>query len=118
MKHLLIGATIAAAFAIAAPAWAQAPTAPAAPSASPATPMAPSQAHHRPMRHMEHPGHTRMGGGNAVTDQLNREELARIQGGGAVAPPPAMSGVPGQPSLQKGEPGAGMPSPSYHATPQ
>jgi hypothetical protein len=124
MKHLLNGVAVAAALVIAASAWAQNPPGqpslqtgvPKAGTASPnvgATPAPGPMTHHRhkrmPMSHMA----KRSGG--ATTAQLNREELARIQGG---APPQApMSAVPGQPSLQRGEPGAGMPSPSYH-TPQ
>jgi hypothetical protein len=112
MKHLLTGVAIAAALAIAVPTWAQAqaPTtspdmggkkasggagrsvgrATAAPAAAPA-PAAPMQMHHRPMRNVaHHHGHAaRMSAGDATTDQLNREELARIQGGGAPAAPPA-----------------------------
>ena len=101
MKHLLNGVAIAAALVIAAPAWAQAPTttpAPAAPAAAapaaptakaPMKPMAMKQGHHRPMRHMAGRGHMHrmMNAGDAMTDQLNREELARIQG----APPGAPS---------------------------
>ena len=131
MKHLLTGVAIAAALAVAAPAFAQAPTtspdiggkkasggagrstgriapaaaAPAAPSAA-AEPAAPAQMHHhRPMRHMvHHRGHMgRMtGGGDAMTDQLNREELARIQGAAPMGPPP------GAPPMQGG------PRPSGH----
>jgi hypothetical protein len=91
MKHLLNGVVIAAALAIAVPAWAQAPapaapTAPAEPAAgapmAPMAPMAGKQRHKRMMhRHMT----SRRGGpAESTTDQLNREELARIQGG----PPP------------------------------
>jgi hypothetical protein len=118
MKHLLTGVAIAAALAIAAPAWAQAPApttspdmggkkasggagrstgrvAPAAPAAA-AAPAAPAQMHHRPMRHMAHHGHMHgMSAGDATTDQLNREELARIQGGGGMpGSPPVSSATP------------------------
>ena len=95
MKHLLNGVAIAAALAIATPVWAQAPTstAPAAPAAAPAAPMAgmpaPSakQRHHRrPMRHMARRGMMRSG--EASTQQLNREELSRVQGMSAPPPPP------------------------------
>ena len=107
MKQLLNGVAITvAALAIAAPAWAQAP---ATPPAGASTAPAPTTQMHRPVR----PHHWTKGSGDATTDQLNREELARIQGGAPMAPAP-MPAVPGQPSLQKGEPGAGMPSPSYH----
>ncbi len=121
MKHLLNGVAIAAALAIAAPAaWAQAPmtpkaaapaapkaTAPAAPTAgAPMAPMASKQRHKRGPKRM-----ARRGGAVSMTDQLNREELARIQSGGA-APP--MGGVAGQPSQLRGIPGAGQPSASEH----
>ena len=112
MKHLLSGVAVAAALVIAAPAWAQAPTTPpagASTASAPMAPMASTQRHKRmPMHHMA------KSSGDAMTDQLNREELGRIQGGGMAPPPPPprMSGVPGQPSLQKGQPKANTPSPS------
>jgi hypothetical protein len=99
MKYLLNGVAIAAALAIAAPAWAQnaAPAkmapAPAAMAPAPAAqggamPMASKQMHkRRPMRMARHKrgGHM-AAGADAATEQLNRDELARLQGG---APPPA-----------------------------
>src|SRR5438093_13737766 len=103
MKHLLNGVAIAAALAIAAPVWAQAPmtpssssppkpaaAAPAAPAAAPAAPAA-KQAHKRPMRHAAKRG--RMARGESTTQQLNRQELARVQGA-PMAPPPARSTTP------------------------
>ncbi len=100
MKHLLNGVAIAAALAIAAPAWAQAPAAapaaPAAPAAgapmAPMAPMAGKQRHTRVTHHhvekiARHPG-------DAATDQLNREELARIQGGPPPGMPPKSSATP------------------------
>lgn len=111
MKYLPNAVVVAAALAIAAPALAQnAPMSPSAPkAAAPATAMpsaAPAQKHHA-MRHhaMRHHamGHGRMmsrsrGG---MTEDLNRQELSRIQGGGAMPPAPAQ----------------GMASPSPHAGP-
>jgi hypothetical protein len=104
MKYLLNGVVVAAALAIAAPVWAQAPA--AAPGAAPAAappaagaPMAakPAMQKHRPMRHAG--GHHKMmkkGAGDQMTEQLNREELARISGGAApampAAPPQAFQG--------------------------
>ena len=98
MKHLLNGVAIAAALAIAAPAWAQAPMTPAAksppkaaaPAAAPAAgaptaPMASKQRHKRGARTYARRG--ARGGAVSMTDQLNREELARIQSGGGAAPP-------------------------------
>jgi hypothetical protein len=107
MKYLLNGVAIAAALVIAGPTWAQAPATSGAPSAAaPAAPMAPQR--HKRVPHMA--GH-RSGGSTA--DQLNGQELARIQGGGAPPPSPQpMGGVPGQPNIERGIPGAGQPSPS------
>ena len=99
MKHLLNGVAIAAALTIAAPAWAQAPMTPGAPKA-PAAAAAPApaagapmkatkagkQRHHRMMRHAARHGKMK-NAGDQMTQQLNREELARIQGG--MAPPSA-----------------------------
>jgi hypothetical protein len=128
MKHLLNGVAIAAALAIAAPAWAQAPMTPTAPSkaapkaaapASPAAgaPMAPMASMASKQRHKRGPHRmAKRGGAPSMTDQLNREELARIQGGGAPPPPP--QGVSGQPKDTQGVPGAGQPSASYHPVPQ
>ncbi len=107
MKHLLSGVAIAAALAVAAPVWAQgpkasgggyispsAPPAAAAPAAAPmaAAPMAPmapmagKQRHKRMMGHMAR--HRAMSAGDQMTNQLNREELARLQGGAMPPPPP------------------------------
>jgi hypothetical protein len=48
------------------------------------------------MRHMaHHHGHMgRASAGDAMTDQLNREELARIQGGAPPPPPPGPMPMP------------------------
>ena len=113
MKHLLNGVAIAAALAIAVPAWAQAPMTPGAPrapgaappaaaAAEPAAPKA-SKQRHRPMRHAaakKGGKKARGGAGNSMTSQLNREELARISGGGmpqqpmgAMPPGPANAGA-------------------------
>jgi len=124
MKHLLNGVAIAAALAIAAPAaWAQAPMTPkssapkaaAAPAAAPtagapAAPMASKQRHKRGGKHYARRG-GRGGPAMSMTDQLNREELARIQSGGASMP---SQGIPGQPNELRGIPGAGQPSASEH----
>jgi hypothetical protein len=100
MKHLLNGVAIAAALAIAAPAWAQAPMTPSSPPkaapavAAPAAPMASKQRHKRAVHRASRRGGkmARMAPGDAMTEQLNREELARLQGGGGPPPPPAMQG--------------------------
>ncbi len=101
MKHLLNGVAIAAALAIAIPAWAQAPKPPAGPTeaapASAGAPMASKQRHKRVSHRTARRGGRGMGGGDTMTEQLNREELSRLQGGGmpAAAPGP-MNGGAGQ----------------------
>ena len=120
MKHLLNGVAIAAALAIAAPAWAQAPMTPAAksapkaaaPAAAPAAgaPVAPVASKQRHKRGGAKRMARRGGPAMSMTDQLNREELARIQSGGGPAP----AGIAGQPSQLRGIPGAGQPSASEH----
>ena len=106
MKHLLNGIAIAAVFAIAAPALAQnAPMTPAAPPAKTAPAAAPMAAPmkgatampKKPMRHrMARRGMMRQGGGGGgdrMTEDLNRQELARLQGGG-MAPQGGMAAEP------------------------
>jgi len=120
MKHLLNGVAIAAALAIAAPAWAQTPMTPASPSkaapkaaapapaaGAPMAPMASKQRHKRMSHRMARRGR---GAAPNMTDQLNREELARIQGGASMPP----QGIGGQPNELRGIPGAGQPSASEH----
>jgi hypothetical protein len=101
MKHLLNGVAIAAALAIAAPVWAQtSPTAPA-PAPSGGTDMSSgttsgttmkkhrkARAHHTAsaMHHTGKKGKA-MSSGEMTTEQLNRQELARVTGG-APAPMP------------------------------
>jgi len=136
MKHLLNGVAIAAALAIAAPVWAQtsapmtpsAPRAPAAtapaapaPSASSATaptkPMATKKRAKRATRHMAaRHGKARRAvasSGDNMTNQLNREELSRIQSGGSSGPGAATNQY-GQPMQTQGMPGANQSSPSSH----
>lgn len=124
MKHLLNGVMVAAALAIAAPVWAQAPMTPGAPArapaAAPAAPMAgaggaqmaaPQRHHRRHMRKVARRG-GRMrggGGGDSMANQLNREELSRIQSGGGM-PPQQMQMQPQMQQMQ-GNPYAG-PRPS------
>jgi hypothetical protein len=63
--------------------------------------MASKQRHHRATRHMARRGHMHRhmhaGAGDAATDQLNQQELARIQGGGMPPPPPPAGPGPGGP---------------------
>lgn len=100
MKHLLNGLAMTAALVIAAPVWAQTgapmtPMAPGAPPAAssmePAEPMATTRhhraRHHRVVRHSRRGG--RAGSEEGTTEQLNRQELSRIQGGGAPGMAPA-----------------------------
>ena len=89
MKHLLTGVAIAAALAISAPAWAQnAPMKPAA--AAPAKPVAAK----KPPMAKKHVMHRRMTSDDSMTDKLNQQELARIQGGMAPGGP-SPSRMPG-----------------------
>jgi hypothetical protein len=111
MKHLLTGVAMAAALAIAAPVWAQTSTAPMTPSASPpaAAPMTPPPSAAAPenaaaarrhagrmntRRYMHNVVHHRrgMGGGQGMSqaEQLNAQELQRLQSGA----PPAMAPMP------------------------
>ena len=120
MKHLLSGVAIAAALAIAAPAWAQAPMTPGAPrapaAAPPATMAAPpaapkaSKQRHRPMRQAAKGGKKGKGkmkasAGESMAEQLNREEMARISGGGAPSAAPGGRPLPGPPNAGAGQGG-------------
>jgi hypothetical protein len=108
MKHLLTSVAIAAALAISAPVWAQnvpgpkasgggsqtaTPMKPAA--AAPMAPMAKKPMTKKPMamRHHGRPHHM-MASDDRMTEQLNQQELARIQGGMAPGGP-APSRMPG-----------------------
>ena len=108
MKQLLNGVAIAAALAIAAPAWAQPapPTPPPTPPTGAAKATAPVQMHRS-----KRVGTTKAAAPSTMADQLNAQELARVQGGGAPPPMPS-SGVPGQPSPTMGIPKGTTPSPS------
>jgi hypothetical protein len=137
MKHLLNGVAIAAVLAIAAPVWAQtsapmtpsapsaprapAATAPAAPApsassaAAPMKPMATKKRAKRATRHVARQGKSRRAmanSGASTTNQLNRDELARIQSGGSS--PPGATNQYGQPMQTYGMPGASQSSPSPH----
>jgi hypothetical protein len=115
MKHLLNGVAIAAALAIAAPAWAQAVPGqpsrttgiPKAGTASPSTgtPISKEQkaamVHKRAMRRA-----ARRGAAPSAADQLNHEELLRVEGGGGT-PAPMGAGPYGQPNNTRGIPKAG-----------
>jgi len=93
MKHLLTGVAMAAALAIAAPVWAQtaAPMTPSSPpKAAPAAPK-PAAATTTAKKPMKHMAMRHKGSGDAMTEQLNQQELARITG---AAPAPVPSGGP------------------------
>jgi hypothetical protein len=107
MKHLLTGVAMAAALAIAAPVWAQTTPSPAPMTPPPAAPSAPGTPAkpmpQKPMMHRHMAMHHRgmMGAGDHMTDQLNQQELQRIQGGNTSAmpaptggPAPGMSAPP------------------------
>jgi hypothetical protein len=126
MKHLLTGVAMAAALAIAAPVWAQtAPmTPPAAPPAAapkaPATPAKPAMAKpmaKKPMHHMAMHHHHRgmMGEGDKMTEDLNKQELDRITGGGGAAPMPMSA--PGGNNPTSGSAGPFAPAPGMGAPP-
>jgi hypothetical protein len=133
MKHLLTGVAMAAALAIAAPTWAQAPApmtpggnnptsgsagpfapkpapAPAAPAmAKPAAmPMAKKPMHHHMMHSTVHKG--RMHSGDSMTEQLNAQELQRITGGGAAPAPMPAPMAPGGNNPTSGSAGPFAPS--------
>jgi len=112
MKHLLNGVAIAAVLAIAAPVWAQAP----APVTSGPTAGQPSRTSGMPKAGTasattKHRHHVRPAAPSEA-DQLNAQELSQLQSGAAMPPPPTSSAVPGQPSLTRGIPKAGTPSPA------
>ena len=91
-KNLANGFAIAAALAIASPAWAQGTPPAAGAGMQGANPMT-IPAHHAVRHaHAMHAHHKAMAGKAALTGdttaQLNREELARIQAGTPPAPPP------------------------------
>lgn len=130
MKHLLNGVAVVAALAIAAPVWAQtsapmtpssrAPAAPAASAPAPAAPMATKARHKRVVhRKSTRRGMARRASPDSVASQLNAQELARVQGGGA-APvargmaPGTLGGGYGQPAPTQGIPGGNQPSASSH----
>lgn len=106
MKHLLNSVAIAAALAIAGPAWAQNPATPGAagagvpppPAATSATVPAHHAVRHARAMHAHHKGMAQKAAMSGdTTAQLNREELARIQSGAPPAPPPAGQAPPPKP---------------------
>jgi len=96
MKHLLTGVAMAAALAIAAPVWAQStpmtpssPPKPAASTPSSSTPMASKPMPKKPMHHMASHKGGMMNQGDQMTEQLNQQELQRIQSGSPPSMPPS-----------------------------
>ena len=131
MKQLLNGVAIAAALAIAAPVWAQsgapmtpssrAPSggAPAASAPAPA-PMATKARAKRSAHRTSRRGNARMAGSDSMANQLNAQELQRVQGGGGgrnLMAPGTLGGGYGQPSPTQGIPGGDQPSASSHPPP-
>jgi hypothetical protein len=122
MKHLLNGVAVAAVLALATPVFAQnAPMTPSTPptaapapapkttspapktmttSTAPMKPMAKKPMHH-PMHHVVSYQH--MNSGDQMTDQLNQQELQRLQSGApsipAPASPPSNYQTPGKPDI-------------------
>ncbi len=107
MKSILSGVAIAAALAISAPAWSQG-------SPAPAPAPAPHPVHHAKAMHAFHHHMARKAALTGdTTAQLNREELARIQSGGAPPPPAPMGGPPPEPMPNpSGGNSMGMPGPN------
>ena len=133
MKHLLNGVAVVCALAIADPLWAQtaaptsrAPAAPA-PAASAPAPMAPTatKARHKRVanRKASRRGMARKAGPDSMANQLNAQELSRVQSGGGAAPvaggmaPGTLGGGYGQPAPTQGIPGGNQPSASSHPPP-
>jgi hypothetical protein len=132
MKHLFNGVAIAAALAIAAPVWAQtaAPMTPSsrapagsAPAASAPAPAA-TATKARPKRaaHRKTPSRSKaqIAGSDSMANQLNAQELQRVQGGGGrrnLMAPGTLGGGYGQPSPTQGIPGGDQPSASSHPPP-
>ena len=131
MKHLFNGVVIAAALAIAAPVWAQtgapmtpssrapAGSAPAA-SAPAAAPMATKARAKRATHRMTaRRGKARLAGSDSMANQLNTQELQRVQSGGGrnLMAPGTLGGGYGQPSPTQGIPGGDQPSASSHPPP-
>jgi hypothetical protein len=138
MKHLLSGVAMAAALAIAAPVWAQnapssapmtpppaaapaspapaakapAATKPAAAKPAAAKPMAEKPTAKKPMHHMAMHHKPK---GDQMTEDLNKQELQRLQGG--VSAPPAAPMTPGGNNPTSGTAGPFAPSPSMSAPP-
>ena len=124
MKHLLNGVAVVAALAIAAPVWAQtaAPMTPSSRAPAATAPAAPAaKARHKRMSHSKatRRGMARKASPDSVANQLNAQELSRVQGGGA---PPVAGGMApgtlgggyGQPAPTQGIPGGNQPSASSH----
>lgn len=137
MKHLLTGAAVVAALAIAAPAWAQGKGEGVYPNAPYDKPISPSWSRQAPSsvgvtdstsavppkhRQARKASHGKMAGHQqgksaqltgSTANQLNQEELARLQAGNfsnpAAPPGPGMAPPPGgrMPAAGKPPPGAG-----------
>jgi hypothetical protein len=130
MKHLFNGVAIAAALAIAAPVWAQtgapmtpssrapAGSAPAASAPAPAPTATKARAKRATHRRTARRGKARMAGSDSMANQLNAQELQRVQGGGRnLMAPGTLGGGYGQPSPTQGIPGGDQPSASSHPPP-
>jgi len=131
MKHLFNGVAIAAALAIAAPVWAQtgapmtpssrapAGSAPAASAPAPAPMATKARAKRATHRKTTRGGKVRMAGSDSMANQLNAQELQRVQGGGGrnLMAPGTLGGGYGQPSPTQGIPGGDQPSASSHPPP-
>jgi hypothetical protein len=113
MKHLLSGVVAAALAVVFAPGWTQVSAANqvAAASMSDASTTSAMPPKHRSVRvHHHSAGGVKMGsrsGGNTMADQLNQQELSRLQSGGSMpAPEPASAPARGT-QLQGPRPSGG-----------
>ena len=89
-KLLLSGVAVIAALAVTAPAWAQPASSP--PASTSATPPMHHHAHHATHAAAHHNQRAPLTGDTA--NQLNQQELARIQSGSSMPPPAPMGAMP------------------------
>lgn len=107
MKHILTGVAIAAALALPTPAWAQGNAGGASSTSNETSAMPAKHRHARTVHHMTHgrPAmHARAAGGNNVANQLNEQELSRLQAGSSMAlsASPTLGGPGSAPSTMGG----------------
>jgi hypothetical protein len=93
MKSLSVGMVLVAALAISAPVSAQTSTPQPAATPEPSAPnsaVAPQHRHARPHHYAAHGGtHMHHSSKGSTANRLNQQELARLQAGSSMPPPPA-----------------------------